>query len=223
MSSPRILAAIAAPTACADLRADHRRHGVVVALAPSVVARHLPALAAVAVVADELRDRESQRQPAHHRGRALAQRRKDPVARLLHGGDGADGGGLLAENRAVEADAALPLQHQHAAVELAHLHHGAVEVEQRSPRAGPGSRPRATVPSSRTIDTRRPRTVRTLARRRLARRLLCLGLLGGALLLGCLSWATASSVFDFAGSWATSAPGAQRRRSSRREGSRGAP
>ena len=59
-------------------------------------------------VADQLVDRLGQRQAAHHRGSTLAQRREDPVA-LLERRDGADGRGLLAEDRAVEADAALAL------------------------------------------------------------------------------------------------------------------
>jgi len=114
----------------ADLRADHGGHAVVVALLERVVARHLPALAAVVAVADQLVDRLAERQAAHHCGSAFAQRGEHPVARF-HRRRRADGRGLLAEDRAVEADASLALQHQHAAIELAHLDHLLVEEQHR--------------------------------------------------------------------------------------------
>jgi hypothetical protein len=114
----------------ADLGADDRAHPDVVPLLVGVVAGHLPALAAVQRVAHQLGDGFGQGQAAHHGGGTFAKRGKDPVA-FMKRCDRTNGRGLLAQDRTVEADAALALQHQHAPVELPHLHHLLIEVEER--------------------------------------------------------------------------------------------
>jgi hypothetical protein len=113
-----------------QLRADHRGPGHEVDGATLRVARHLPALRGVLAVAEHVRDVVLQRHAALERDAAFAQPAEDPVLGREGGGRGVDRG-LLAGGSADEADAALPLQFQHAVVEQSHRAHRAPDRQQR--------------------------------------------------------------------------------------------
>src|SRR5574342_514157 len=109
-----------------DLGGDGRADGEVAPRAPGFVAGHLVALHRVAGVAEEAADEGGEGHPAPEGRAVLPVAGEEPVA-VLHAGHRPVDGGLLPYRADVETDAPLPLQRDHAVVQLAVQHHEAVE------------------------------------------------------------------------------------------------
>jgi hypothetical protein len=116
------LGRVGEPAGVGELRADGAADRGNVPLAVAVVDRHLAAQVRVAAVADELVENHVERHAAPQDRAELAVAQEDRIG-VAQAAGGADGRRLLARARHVEAETALALQREEAAVDVhgAHL------------------------------------------------------------------------------------------------------